>query len=253
MFRHLTIEQHGDVALLRIDRPPANALDLELLEEGARAQDELAAASPGAVVITGRDGFFSAGVDLKLAPTLDEEAQRQMVAGINRLFAGWYAFPRPVICAVNGHAIAGGLILALCGDQRVGAREGKLGLTEVVAGIPYPRAAIAIVRAELSAASARRLVLGGELVEPEDALRLGLVDELQDVQDVVPRALELAASRARLPREAHAHIKLQLRADTIALARGAVAGGEDALSAGWLGEETARASAGILERDRSSS
>ena len=252
MFRHLTIEQHGDVALLRIDRPPANALDLELLEEGARAHDELAAASPGAVVITGRDGFFSAGVDLKLAPTLDEEAQRRMVAGINRLFAGWYAFPRPVICAVNGHAIAGGLILALCGDQRVGAREGKLGLTEVVAGIPYPRAAIAIVRAELSAASARRLVLGGELVEPEDALRLGLVDELQDVQDVVPRALELAASRARLPREAHAHIKLQLRADTIALARAAVAGGEDALSAGWLGEETARASAGILDRGRTS-
>ena len=166
MFRHLTIEQHGDVALLRIDRPPANALDLELLEEGARAHDELAAASPGAVVITGRDGFFSAGVDLKLAPTLDEEAQRRMVTGINRLFAGWYAFPRPVICAVNGHAIAGGLILALCGDQRVGARQGKLGLTEVTAGIPYPRAAIAIVRAELSAASARRLVLGGELVEP---------------------------------------------------------------------------------------
>ena len=61
MFRHLTIEQHGDVALLRIDRPPANALDLELLDEGARAHDELAAASPGAVVITGRDGFFWPG------------------------------------------------------------------------------------------------------------------------------------------------------------------------------------------------
>ena len=251
MFRHLTIEQHGDVALLRIDRPPANALDLELLDEGARAHDELAAASPGAVVITGRDGFFSAGVDLKLAPTLDEEAQRRMVTGINRLFAGWYAFPRPVICAVNGHAIAGGLILALCGDQRVGARQGKLGLTEVTAGIPYPRAAIAIVRAELSAASARRLVLGGDLVGPEDALRLGLVDELHDVRDVVPRALELAASRARLPREAHARIKLQLRGETIALARAAVEdGGEDPLSAGWLGEETARASAGILDRGR---
>ncbi len=253
MFRHLTIEQHGDVALLRIDRPPANALDLELLEEGARARDELAAASPGAVVITGRDGFFSAGVDLKLAPTLDAEAQRGMVTGINRLFAGWYGFPRPVICAVNGHAIAGGLILALCGDQRVGAREGKLGLTEVAAGIPYPRAAIAIVRAELSAASARRLVLGGELVEPEDALRLGLVDELQDAPDVVPRALALAAARARLPREAHERIKLQLRGETIALARKAVSeAGEDPLSGGWLGEETARASAGILDRGRTS-
>ena len=127
MFRHLTIEQRGDVALLRIYRPPANALDLELLEEGGRARDGLAAASPGAIVITGRDGFFSAGVDLKLGPTLDEEAQRGMVTGINRLFAGWYGFPRPVICAVNGHAIAGGLILALCGDQRVGGARREAG------------------------------------------------------------------------------------------------------------------------------
>ena len=109
------------------------------------------------------------------------------------------------------------------------------------------------MRAELSAASARRLVLGGELVEPDDALRLGLVDELQDAPDVVPRALELAAARARLPREAHAHIKLQLRADTIALAQAAVSeAGEDPLSGGWLGEETARASAGILDRGRTS-
>jgi enoyl-CoA hydratase/carnithine racemase len=95
VFRHLTIEQHGDVALLRIDRPPANALDLELLEEGARAQDELAAASPGAVVITGRDGFFSAGVDLQLAPTLDEEAQRQMAPGSTGCSPGGTPSPDP--------------------------------------------------------------------------------------------------------------------------------------------------------------
>jgi enoyl-CoA hydratase len=250
VFRHLKIEQHGDVALVRIDRPPANALDLELLEEGSQAVDELATASPGAVVITGRNGFFSAGVDLKLAPTLDEAAQRGMVDGINRLFAGWYAFPRPVVCAVNGHAIAGGLILALCGDDRIGAREGKLGLTEVTAGIPYPRAAIAIVRAELSAAAARRLVLGGELVGPEAALELGLVDELQEGQDVVARALELAAKRAALPREAYARIKHQLRGETIAAARAAVEHGADPVSGGWLGAETAQASAAILDRRR---
>ena len=190
-------------------------------------------------------------MDLKLAPTLDEEAQRRMVTGINRLFAGWYAFPRPVICAVNGHAIAGGLILALCGDQRVGARQGKLGLTEVTAGIPYPRAAIAIVRAELSAASARRLVLGGDLVGPEDALRLGAWTS----STTCPTSYPVRSSWQRAGRGSRAR---PMRASSSSCAvrrspspeRPSRTAARTPCSAGWLGEETARASAGILDRGR---
>src|SRR2546430_807777 len=69
--KHVRVEQRGDVALVRIDRPPANALDLSLLDEGHGVLADLGGAEPGAVVLTGRDGFFSAGVDLKLVPTLD--------------------------------------------------------------------------------------------------------------------------------------------------------------------------------------
>src|SRR5436309_12929302 len=136
--KHVRVEQRGDVALVRIDRPPANALDLSLLDEGHGVLAELEAAEPGAVVLTGRDGFFSAGVDLKVVPALDAADQREMVAGINRLFAGWYGFPRPGVCAVNGHAIAGGLTLALCGDHRVGAPAGRSGLAGLAGGVPYP-------------------------------------------------------------------------------------------------------------------
>ena len=81
---------------------------------------------PAAVVLTGSGGFFSGGVDLKLAPTLSADEQRGMVAGINRMFADWYGFPRPVVAAVNGHAVAGGMILALCADHRVGSRAATL-------------------------------------------------------------------------------------------------------------------------------
>jgi enoyl-CoA hydratase len=250
VYQHLKLEQHGNLSVVRIDRPPANALDLELLDEGHRCLEELRAADPGAVVITGRDGFFSAGVDLKLAPTLDLEGQRSMVAGINRLFAGWYAFPRPVVCAVNGHAIAGGLILALCGDYRVGATEGKLGLTELRAGIPYPAVAMAVVRAELSPRAARVLVLGADLIGPGEAVELGVLDELVDHGDVLPRALEVAGELAGLPAAAYARIKEQLRDDTIAAIREVVADGADPLLSGWLGEETADASAGILGDQR---
>jgi enoyl-CoA hydratase/carnithine racemase len=243
MYRHLELEARGELALVRIDRPPANALDLELLEEGHRVLADLAQDEPAAVVITGREGFFSAGVDLKLAPTLDPLAQRAMVEGINRLFAAWYSFPRPVVAAVNGHAIAGGLILALCADHRVGGGEAKLGLTELKAGIPYPLAAMAVVRAELSAPAARELVLRAELIGPEAARDLGALDEVVALDDVLPRALEVAEELAALPRSAYGRIKHQLRRDAIEALSGI---GDDPLLESWMAPEAGDAAAGIL-------
>jgi enoyl-CoA hydratase len=243
---HIAIEPHGDVALVRVDRPPANAMDLDLLAEGATVCERLERDQPDAVVLTGREGFFSAGVDLKLAPTLTGAAQRDMVAGINRLFAGWYAFSRPLVCAVNGHAIAGGMILALCGDHRVCTTQAKLGLTELRAGIPYPAAAIEVVRAELSPQAARLLVLGADLITPQRALELGVVDELGAPGDVVPRAMEAAAALAALPRDAYPRVKRQLRGPAIAAIERAVA--DDPVRSGWISDEASDAAAGILER-----
>ena len=245
MPRHVTIEDREGVALVRIDRPPANAMDLELLEDGATVLEELGADPPSAVVLTGREGFFSAGVDLKLAPTLDAQGQRDMVAAINRAFAGWYSFPRPVVCAVNGHAIAGGLILALCGDHRIGATAGKLGLTELRAGVPYPAVAMAVVAAELAPAAARRLVLGSELIGMEEALELQLLDEVAPEADLVERAVARAREMATAPAETYATVKRQLRGHVLdAVASGA----NDPLADGWLGGETAGAARGLLDR-----
>jgi enoyl-CoA hydratase/carnithine racemase len=242
------VESRGDVALVTIDRPPANAMDLDLLAAAHDVLAELAKDDPAAVVLAGREGFFSAGLDLKLAPTLDAAGQREMAAGINRLFAGWYSFPRPVVCAVTGHAIAGGMILALCTDRRVGSTEGRLGLTELKAGIPYPAVAMAVVKAELSPPVARRLVLRAELVDPAAALELGLVDELAAPADVVSRALDAASELAALPRSAYGAIKRQLRAETIALAERVLMGAEPdpATDPGWLSEESAAAAAATL-------
>ena len=246
---HIHIEASGDVAVVRIDRPPANALDLDLLAEGDAVRERLAGEEPGAVVITGRIGFFSAGMDLKAAPELSPSEQRQTVDGINRLFSGWYSFPRPVVAAVNGHAIAGGLILALCADHRVGCTgEGaKLGLTELRAGIPYPAAAIAVVRAELSTATARRLVLGAGLVGPEEALELGVVDELRAPDELLPRALEVASGLASLPRSTYAAVKRQLRAPAIEAIEKVLSGGAgDPVLGAWVGDETRAAAASLL-------
>jgi enoyl-CoA hydratase len=245
MSEPIAVEEVDGLAVVRIQRPPANALEPGLLAAGADVVAKLRAERPRAVVITGAGDFFSGGVDLKLAPTFSPAEQRGMVAGINRLFVEWYGFPGPVVAAVNGHAVAGGMILALCADHRVGSRAGTYGLTEVKVGTPYPVAALAVVRAELAPASARRLVLGGELVDADTALELALVDELAAQADVLARAQAVAHELAALPSSTYRSVKAQLRGPDLEAMRTGIE--DDPLAQGWLGEETADAARAALE------
>ena len=242
----LSVTDADGVAVLRIERPPANALAPELLAEGAEVVERLRAEAPAAVVITGSGSFFSGGVDLKLTPTLPESEQRGMVTEINRLFCDWFGFPRPVVAAVNGHAVAGGLILALCADRRIGARGATYGLTEVRVGAPYPAAALAVVREELGPVAVRRLVLGGELHDAETTLELGALDELLEPEAVLPRSLEVAHEMAALPTATFETVKAQLRGEALASMLAAAA--EDPLASGWLSSEMPDAARAALER-----
>jgi len=232
----ISVEQRDAVTLVSIDRPPANAMSPELLAEGLQISELIAKQQPGAVVLAGRPGYFSAGVDLKIAPTLDAAGQAEAVRGINRLFAAWYCLPVPVVAAVNGHAIAGGMILALCCDYRIVGRSGKFGLTEVKVGVPYPAAALAVVRAELSPEAARRLALRADLVDADTAFAYGAFDEQVEDDQVIERALEVATELAELPARAYRHTKLALRGETIEAVQKAAAG-QDPLSESWLGDQ----------------
>jgi enoyl-CoA hydratase len=245
----VALDWEGRTAVVRIDRPPANAMDPELVGELVAAAGELRTARPEAIVLTGREGFFSAGLDLKVVPKLDGRGRREMIMGINRMVASWYALPHPVVVAVSGHAIAGGMVLALCGDYRVGSTAGKLGLTEVQAGVPYPAGAITLVRSELSPPAARVLVLAGRLYDPAGALELGLLDELAAPENLLPRALEVADELAALPAETYARVKQQLRGDLAAEFERIVNEADDPLIDSWLSGETADAASATL-RDR---
>jgi enoyl-CoA hydratase len=238
-WRHLELERDEQVLVVRINRPPANALVPELLEEGCRLVEELRWDPPRAVVITGAGQFFSGGVDLKVAPRLPRKEQARMVAGINALFAGWYGFWHPVVAAVNGHAVAGGLILALCADHRVGADGARYGLTETRVGIPYPAAAIGVVKAELAPEIARRLVLGAELIDSSLAREWGVVDELAPAERVLERALAVARGFAGLPPKTFTEVKRQLRSNALEAIGAAVE--QDPMAAGWLNAEAAEA------------
>lgn len=213
---YISVSDESGVALVSTDRPPVNALDEALLVEGIDTAARLAADRPAAIVLAGRPGSYSAGLDLKVVPSLDEDARVRMMELVNRMFHAWYGMPCPVVCAVTGHAIAGGLIHVLCADYRVAASAGKLGLTEVRVGVPYPEVAMIVVAAELAPPAARRLALTNRLVDPDEALALGVVDEVVDPDAVVGRALEVAQELAAFPADVYARTKLQLRRAALA-------------------------------------
>ena len=228
----LTLTDRDGVAVLAADRPPVNAMNLELLDELVTTVEQLAADVPAALVLAGRPGAFSAGLDLKAVPAYEPDEQRRMVEGINRMALGVYGLPCPVVCAITGHAIAGGFVLAVCGDHRVASSEGRYGLTEVKVGVPYPQGAIGVVRAELTPAAARILVLGNRLVDADECLRLGAFDEVVEPDSVVDRAVEVARELAELPADVYALTKAELRADTLDALRTAAAA--DPLLQTWV-------------------
>jgi enoyl-CoA hydratase len=227
---HISVSDVQGVAVLTIDRPPANALDLDLLGSLVAAAGRLAADPPRALVLAGRPGFFSAGVDLKAVPTYGPAESRAMVERINEMALAFYGLPYPVVGAITGHAIAGGLVLALCADLRVGSSAGRYGLTEIKVGVPYPQAAIGVVRAELAPHAARSLALGNQLIDGTECVRLGVFDELVAPEAVSERATEMAAELAAFPADTYARTKHELRGETLARLRGAAA--EDTLLAG---------------------
>jgi len=196
----LTAHDHGDVRELRLDRPPANALSPELLARLLDAVREASESEARALVLSGRERLFSAGLDVPLFLGLDR-------AGVCRAWSDFFdvmkalaTSPIPTIAALTGHAPAGGCVLALFCDWRVMAEGGfKIGLNEVQLGLRMPRVIHGAARYVVGARSAERLCCTAELIPGEEALRIGLVDELVAPEAVLPRALERGRAWAALP------------------------------------------------------
>ena len=135
---------------VRLDRAPVNALDLELVQAITAAIARAIEEGAPAVVLTGQGHCFCAGVDTKLVPTYTDEQRRAAIGAINTMVSAVYGAPVPIVAALNGHALGGGLVLALACDLRVASRgEYRLALNEVAAGVPFPAGPLALVRAEL--------------------------------------------------------------------------------------------------------
>lgn len=172
-----------------MDGPGKNALGTAMMTS---VRDQLAAAGGAPVLLTGVGDAFSAGLNLKEVAAADGEAMFTFLGLLEEMVSALYLYPGPTVAAVNGHAIAGGCVLALCCDHRVMTPEprARIGLNETALGVRFPPRTLAAVRRRLSPQHESRVLLGADLFDPQTALSLGLVDELAD--DPV------AAGRARL-------------------------------------------------------
>lgn len=245
---HLDIDVQDGIARVRMARPPVNAIDLAY-GEALHAALTATADDPAvrAIVLTGQGATFSAGLDLKQVPDYDREQQRALVDLLNRLFGRLYGSPVPTVAAINGHAIAGGMVLALACDYRVcAAGDVTLGLTEVRVGVPFPVAAIEVARGALTPGAARTMVQFGDTVGPEQALALGAVDAVVPPGEVEPTAMAEAARLTAIPAATYATVKQQLRRPGLAAIEAAITDGADPTLDAWLTDETKAAARATL-------
>lgn len=236
---------HADgVLLLTLDRPPANAIDEALLADLAEAcRAAEADAQVRAVVLTGDGAFFSAGLDLR-APRRDAAAGRRLRDLYRDAHLALLGLARPTVAMLRGHATAGGLVLVLACDYRLGAEgDYRVGLNEVAIGAAFPRVAMEIVRLRLPQARASELVLGAALYPATQATRLGIVDELLPVAGFAETVMRRAARLGGFPRDAYAHAKAGLVGGAIAAVRAETEDEAEAMSAVWTSAESRAARA----------
>ena len=202
-------EETDGVLVAAIDDGKVNALTAELVG-GVRSALVQATGSGQPLVITGRDGCFSAGFDLAVMNSSDQHLAAALFTEGAFLYREIIEAPVPVVASCTGHALAGGALLLLCADYRIGrAGPYRLGLNEVGIGMALPSLAVSIATHRLDHRFLTAAAMFAEVVPPDRAMVVGFLDEV--VEDPYPRALSYAASLAALPKEPFAVTKRRVR------------------------------------------
>ena len=208
----IELTRRGGIAIVTMVHGKANALDIEFCDALAAQFEALRGSDAKAVVLTGQGKMFSAGVNLIRLSEGGAAYVRRFLPALHRLYDTVFFFPKPVVAAVNGHAIAGGCVLQACADRRIAARDGgRIGVTELLVGVPFPPLAFEVMR---FASPPRYLADGmfsGATFTPDAALARGLIDELTDGPGLLDRAVAAAEALAALSPPAFAQTKQQVR------------------------------------------
>jgi enoyl-CoA hydratase len=229
----LQISEHGPVTLLTLKYGKANTQDVAFCQELTRCFEELRSSPTQAVVLTGQANIFSAGVDLVRVTAGGPDYVREFLPALSRMFETVFFFPKPVISAINGHAIAGGCVLACCADYRIMSQgSGRIGVPELLVGVPFPACALEVMRAACGSQYLQDLLYNGTTLDAEQAMQRGLVQAVVASEQLLDHALKIAGNLSALPPQAFALTKAQLQS-TIST---------------FLKENGARLDAGVIEQ-----
>jgi enoyl-CoA hydratase/carnithine racemase len=240
----IEIEAAGAVQVLTLSSGRVNALDVELLEELTDALGELQHSGGGALVVTGAGRAFSAGVDLNRVVEGGAGYTDRLIPALSEAFEAMFCYLGPTVAAINGAAIAGGCVLACACDRRLIGPEAQIGASEVRVGVPFPVAALEVMRYACGD-RAEGVLLGGRVYRGDETVANGLAHRVV-ADDLVGAAVAEAADLGGIPVEAYRHTKAQLRAPTLARMReGALVDSE--VRQLWGADETQQRIAAYVE------
>jgi enoyl-CoA hydratase/carnithine racemase len=226
------------ILTLRLAHGKASALDLELCAALTSAFEEAAADDAvGAVILTGTGSIFCAGVDLPRMISAGSGYVQPFVAALDAALRAVFVFPKPCVAALNGHAIAGGAILAFACDYRL-MSAGRIGVPEPLVGVPFPPLALAIVRFVVPKQHLQPMVYFGRTMEAEAAQEMGIIDEIPPANDLAGQAHAIAKKLGSIPRATFRLTKRQLREPYLRDAASIANVSADEIDAVWAAPET---------------
>jgi 3,2-trans-enoyl-CoA isomerase len=247
----VAVTRDQGIAIVKLERGKVNALNPAGVAELRACVADLAVdGGVEAVVVTGHGSFFSFGWDIPELIDYSKEAFTEFVQAFTNLYRELYACPRPVVAALNGHTIAGGCMLATACDHRVMATgRARISLNEITFGASVFRGSVDLLVALTGHRNARRILLTGSMLGAEEALELGLVDQVAEPARVLERALEAAREFARRDAAAFRSIKALLNAPVVQQMEAAEPESIREFVDLWYSEATRAKLAGIRIRD----
>ncbi|MEE6135307.1 crotonase/enoyl-CoA hydratase family protein [Mycobacterium sp. 050128] len=220
----VTYRLNDTVAVIRMDDGKVNALGPTMQAAINEAIDRADSDNAGALVLTGNERVFSGGFDLKILTSGEAQPAIDMLRGGFELSYRLLSYPKPVVIACTGHAIAMGSFLLASGDHRIAAHAYNIQANEVAIGMTIPYAALEIMKLRLTRSAYQQATGLAKTFFGETALAAGFVDEIVMPEMVVSRAEEAAKEFAGLHQHAHAATKLRARADTLKALRAGIDG-----------------------------
>jgi len=244
----ITEKHNSGVMSLTMNCAPVNALTSDNLMYLYNLLGDLEKdRSVHALVLNSSFKVFSAGINLKDAKDFTSDQQTLMVKGLNFAFSKLFQFPKPVIVAAEGAAIAGGFFFILTSDYRVGGAKSMYGLAEARVGVDFPKPLLEIAKSVLSAADLRRLMQSGNPINSKQALTSGIIDEIVDTGEAFNRALIVAEDYSNIPKKTYSRIKRQVRGVSIDKINELMKNNSGVPVDGWYGDETRAAMDAMLK------